>query len=138
MWHYISNYQINKEGVILGHVGYGPIGMILVWPSALFLEDSEPTACSSALCLVFVGILSSTSLPKNDLKRPGEISNFPSQIWILLRKLVQVQVEHFPLQQIIYFQFQPLPLKQPYRVIWWEFQISLFRSGFSLKNKSMY
>ena len=42
MWHDISNYQINKEGVILGHVGYGPIGMILVWPSALFLEDSEP------------------------------------------------------------------------------------------------
>jgi hypothetical protein len=42
LWHDISNYQINKEGVILGHVGYGPIGMILVWPSALFLEDSEP------------------------------------------------------------------------------------------------
>ena len=33
---------------------------------------------------------------------------------------------------------QPLPLKQPYSVIWGEFQISLFRSGFSLKNKSMY
>jgi hypothetical protein len=37
-----------------------------------------------------------------------------------------------------YSQFQPLPLKQLYRVIWWEFQISLFRSGFSLKNKSRY
>ena len=32
----------HKERVILGHVGYGPIGMVLVWSSALFWEDSEP------------------------------------------------------------------------------------------------
>ena len=43
----------------------------------------------------------------------GGISNFPFQIWILFRKLFQVQVEQFPLQQITYSQFQPLPLKQP-------------------------
>ena len=64
------------------------------------------------------------------------ISNLPFQIWILLKKLVQVQVEPSHLQQITYSEFHPLPLKQPYRVIWWEFQISLFRSGFASENWS--
>ena len=41
----------------------------------------------------------------------GEISNFPFQIWILLRKLVQVQVEQFPLQQITFQQLTILPPK---------------------------
>jgi hypothetical protein len=45
-------------------------------------------------------------------------------------------VKPFHLEQITYPWFQPLPLKQPYRVIWWEFQISLFRSGFSSENWS--
>jgi len=45
-------------------------------------------------------------------------------------------IKPFHLEQITYHWFQPLPLKQPCRVIWWEFQISLFRSGFSSENWS--
>ena len=45
-------------------------------------------------------------------------------------------IKPFHFEQITYPWFQPLPLKQPYRVIWWEFQISLFRSGFSQKTGS--
>ena len=87
---------------------------------------------------VHLSLISTTAIKTAIECDLGGISNFPFQIWILLRKLVQVQVEQFPLQQITYSQFRPLPLKQPYRVIWWEFQISLFRSGFSLKNQFMY
>ena len=36
-------------------------------------------------------------------------------------------IKPFHLEQITYPWFQPLPLKQPYRVIWRAFQISLFK-----------
>ena len=51
---------------------------------------------------VHLSLISATAIKTAIQCGLGEISNFPFQIWILLRKLDQVQVEQFPLQQITY------------------------------------
>ena len=74
--------------------------------------------------------------------RPRENFSLLEKHWYIkkvpvFKRLAYIHIPTHIVPFFIDFQFQPLPLKQPYRVIWWEFQISLLRSGF-LKNKSMY
>ena len=52
---------------------------------------------------VHLSLISATAIKTAIQCDLGKFSNFPFQIWILHKKLVQVQVEHFPLQQITYF-----------------------------------
>ena len=83
-----------------------------VW---VWCGKTQPTVypCSTLFGADHLSLISATAIKTAIQGDLGRISNFPLQIWILLRKLVQVQIEQSHMQQITYPQFQPLLLKQP-------------------------